>query len=134
MNVIFSCINYIHNVVQTLIAFIRLICFVKLKQIDCWLFLQQKWVYLESTVNWNSWFCNHGESHANSQQKWQGELFYKGEKEVGRATINGVNGFSLVESSSRMERKGTFLFLIGLRSCHSMCELPLLVFFEIYVC
>ena len=41
--------------------------------------------------------CNHGESHANSQQKWQGELFYKGEKEVGMATINGVNGFSLVE-------------------------------------
>ena len=28
--------------------------------------------------------CNHGEPCASSQQKWRGELYYKGEKEVGR--------------------------------------------------
>ena len=58
--------------------------------------------------------CNYGESHANSQQKWQGELFYKGEKEVGRAPINGVNGFSLAELCQEERR----VIVLPVGFCH----------------
>ena len=34
------------------------------------------------------WVSNHGKPHANPQQKWRGELFYRGEKEVERATVS----------------------------------------------
>ena len=71
--------------------------------------------------------CNYGESHANSQQKWQGELFYKGEKEVGRAPINGVNGFSLAELLPGRKKSHCSSCWV-LPSSHSMrALLPLLV-------
>ena len=75
----------------------RLICLVKLKQIDYWLFLQQKWVYLESTMNWNSSFATMVSHMQIPSKNGKENSFTKGKKEVGMATINGVSGFSLVE-------------------------------------
>ena len=57
--------------------------------------------------------CNYGESHANSQQKWQGELFYKGEREAGMATVN-KESMAFHWISLCQEGRGIFLLPVGL--------------------
>ena len=41
--------------------------------------------------------CNHGEPRASPLTAREGELFYREEKEVGRALVNRVHGLSLAE-------------------------------------
>ena len=65
-------------------------------------------------------------SHMQIPNK-NGKNFYKGEKEVGRATINGVNGFSLVELLPGRKRSHSSSCWV-LPSLQSMrAPLPLLV-------
>ena len=75
-----------------------LLGFVDLKQIGCQVFLQQRWVYLGSAED-----CSSGSTNMVSHVKisvLQGKMnvFYREEKEGGRAVVNRVHGISLAES------------------------------------
>ena len=43
-------------------------------------------------------FCKHDEPRTSSRMAREGERFYRGENEVGRALVNRVYGFSLAQS------------------------------------
>ena len=55
--------------------------------------------------------CNHGEPHV-SPCPATGELFYRGEKEVGRAIVN-KESMAFHWLSPCQERRGVFLLLLG---------------------
>lgn len=60
-----------------------------LKQMNCQLFLQQRWVYSESSKNCNSRLA----TKANQVQVPTGKernCFYRKEEEVGRAVVNST--------------------------------------------
>ena len=61
---------------------------VDLKQIDCQLFFQQRWVYSESAENCKSESAKNSKSHASLHMVREGELFYRGEEGYGRATVS----------------------------------------------
>lgn len=68
-------------------------CFVKLKQIDCWLFLQQKWVYLESTMNWNSWFATMVSHMQIPSKNGKENSFIKGKRKLGELQLTESMAF-----------------------------------------
>ena len=68
-----------------------------LKQIDCQVFLRQRWVYLGSAENCNPRSATLVEPHACPQQARERECFYWEEKEVQRARASRVQGFSLAD-------------------------------------
>ena len=56
--------------------------------------------------------CNHVEPQASLHTAQKGEHYSGEEKEVGRVTVNRVQGFTLVKCFQ--ERRGVFLFPVGL--------------------
>ena len=60
---------------------------------------------------------NHGEPCASPCSVREGEHFYREEKEAGSVIVNGVHGFSLVESLPG-KKKESFFFPFGLCYCH----------------
>ena len=96
------------------------------KQIDCQIFLRQSWVYLGSAEN-----CNSGSATTVScvqvpRTAREGELFYRGGKEVGRALVNKESmAFHWLKPC---QGKGVFILLTGVGPylCR-VSELPLLV-------
>ena len=98
---------------------------VDLKQIDCQIFLQPRWIYSGSPEN-----CSLGSATVGSHmQVPEGEgrnTFIEGEKEAGRATVNKeFKAFHWL--SPCQERRGVILLPLGLRYYHRAQELPLLV-------
>ena len=67
-------------------------------------------------------------------KKWKGELFYRGEKEVGRAIVNRIYGFSLADLWQCLigwvlarKEEDVFLLPVGLFTGFRAWDLPLLV-------
>ena len=98
---------------------------VDLKQRDCQIFLQQRWIYCRSAEN-----CNSGSATMVSHM-WglagQGkETAFIEEKEVRRAIVN-KQSVAFHWLSPCWERRGVFLLPVGLCCPHRVWELPLLV-------
>ena len=94
---------------------------IDLKQIDCQIFLQKRWVY---SYNRQLQFqvCSHGEPHESLA--WQGKdnSFIEGKKKVERAMVN-KNFVAFHWLSSCQEKRGVFLLPSGL--CYFLMGAPL---------
>ena len=99
---------------------------VDLKQIDCHIFLQQRWVYLGSTENCNSGstsivryvqipLVTREKEHFLQRWKWSWEGYINKE----RIAFHWL--------SPCWGKRGTFLLPIGLSYCHRVWEFPILV-------
>ena len=90
------------------------------KQIDCQIFLPQRWVNLGSAEN-----CNLGSatmvSHREVPKQQGKENSYKEEKEVGRAIVNRAHGFPLAEL---LPRKKSLFFLLSSAIAQGMSAPP----------
>ena len=53
------------------------------------MFLQQRWISLGISRELQFWVHDHGESRTSPYMAREEELFYRGEKEVGRAVVTG---------------------------------------------
>jgi len=85
---------------------------VDLKQIDCHIFLQKRWVLSGVSRELQFRVCNHGEPWANLPTAREGMHFIirSGEKEVERAIVIRVHGSSL--PGPCQDRRRVFLLLL----------------------
>ena len=60
-----------------------------MKQIDCQIFLQKRWIYLELR-EMRFGFCNYDKMHASPHLTREGEGFYREVKKVGKAIVNSL--------------------------------------------
>ena len=102
------------------------------KHVDCQTFLQQRWVHSGFAENYN---LRSSTLQIPTRQREENAFTEKKRKlGVGERPWTEYMAFHWL-NPVKNGRKGAFLFLIGLCSCDSVCEFPLLVFFiEISVC
>ena len=86
---------------------------IDLKQIYYQLFLQNKWVYLGSAKNYNSGSATMASHMQVPCTAREGECFYRGEKEVGRAIVNKESMTFHWLSYCQERRGGLFSFLLS---------------------
>ena len=95
-----------------------------LKQIDCQIFLQQRWIYWGLANHYNlasASIVSHGEPHPSLCRARKGELFYRGKEEVEGTRVTEFIAFH--QMSACREKRGVFLLPAGLPLLVSWCYL-----------
>lgn len=85
-----------------------------LKQIDCQIFPQQRWIYWGLANNYNlasATIVSHGEPHPSLCRARKGELFYRGKEEVEGTRVKEFIAFH--QMSACHEKRGVFLLPAG---------------------
>ena len=102
------------------------------KQIDWQTFLQQRWVHSGFAENYN---LSSSTLQIPTRQREENVFIEKERKLGGRGSYCEQSTWLFIGwIAAKNGKERNLLFLIGLCCCHSMCELPLLVSFKIYVC
>ena len=85
-----------------------------LKQIDCQIFPQQRWIYWGLANNYNlasATIVSHGEPHPSLCRARKGELFYRGKEEVEGTRVKEFIAFH--KWVPAMKKEESFFFLLG---------------------